>query len=473
MGERLAVLATAPKAAKGHATPRIAPPRPVRSTVKEFKDAAAECGIVLMPWQVTAATYIEATSRGHWQWPDVAVIVARQNGKSELLVPFVVRRLLMGRRIMHAAQNRALPRQVFSRVAELMLSEHRSLLKRKPRFANGQEEITLTNGGSYRIVAATRGAARGWSGDDLIIDELREIDEDFIAAAEPTISASLDPQTLYLSNAGDDESIVLNSVRARADSDPSLAYLEWSADPKRDISDRDGWLEANPAVGNLPGRDLMGFLERKYESYRQAGTLSIYETEHLCRWVPSMRERMVDEYAWAACHGPLGDPRMPVMAVSMTPDGKRAAAAMAWQRIDGSVALRLLYDVTGNPIDVKRLGEDIDKDAKRLGIRRTAYDPLTDAELAKYLRKPEKVTGQEWANASAQFVNLVTAKRLRWQDDGSLSEDLAWTSRKAHDETGHFTAVRMADDRPIPAALASIRAVWLASGPSASSPRVF
>jgi hypothetical protein len=157
----------------------------------------------------------------------------------------------------------------------------------------------------------------------------------------------------------------------------------------------------------------------------------------------------------------------------MTPDGKRAAAALAWQRVDGSVSLRLLYDVTGDPIDVKRLGEDLDRDARALGVKRVAYDPLTDVEITKYLRKSEPITGQKWANASAQFVNLVTAKRLRWQDDGTLGEDLAWTSRKAHDETGHFQAVRMADNRPIPAALASIRAVWLASGPDAPSPRVY
>ncbi len=468
------MLATVPKAAKGHADPRIAPPRPARSTVKDFVQVAEECGTTLMPWQKVAATYIEGVGKGgRWIWPEVAVIVARQNGKTALLVPYIVRRLLMGRKIMHAAQHRALPQQIHTRVADIIMEQHRDLVRRKPRFAAGQESIELTNGGAYRIVAANRGAARGWSGDDLIIDELREIDLDFIGAAEPTVMASPNPQTLYLSNAGDDESVVLNAVRQRSGNDPTLAYLEWSAAPERDVDDREGWYEANPSIGNLPGRDTIGFLERKYESYKQAGTLSIFETEYLCRWVPSMRQRFVDEYLWAACQGPLGDPRMPVMAVSMTPDGKRAAAAMAWQRVDGSIALRLLYDVTGDPIDVKRLGEDVLKDAKRLGIRKTAFDPLTDAELAKYLTKPKSITGQEWANASAQFVNLVTSRRLRWQDGGALSDDIAWTSRKAHDETGHFTAVRMADTHPIPAALASIRAVWLASGPAASSPRVF
>ncbi len=274
---------------------------------------------------------------------------------------------------------------------------------------------------------------------------------------------------VYLSNAGTDESVVLNSIRVRADSDPSLAYLEWSSAPERSIDDRDGWCEANPAIGHvLP----MEYLERKHRSYTLSGLSAIFETEHLCRWVASMRERLVDEYAWAACQGPVSDPRSPSLAVSMTPDGQRAAAALAWQRPDGSVALRLLYDVTGRPIDTAKLGADIAKDAKRLGVRRVAYDPVTDAELAKFWPKAERVTGQAYTNASAQFVNLVNAKRIRWQDDGTLSSELSWTSRKLHDD-GHFEAVRMADDHPIPAVLASIRAVWLASGPQAPSPKVW
>jgi len=432
-----------------------------------------------MPWQVVAATYMEATDRkGNWLYPEVAGIVSRQNGKSELLVPYVIRRLRMGRHVMHSAQNRELPREVYGRVADIMTEHYPGELKHRPRYANGQERMETRNGGVYRIVAPTRGGARGPANDDLIVDELREMDDfNFIAAAEPTLAASPNPQVLYLSNAGEDDSVVLNAVRNRAESDPALAYLEWSAAPERDVSDRDGWLEANPAVGNLPGRDMMAYLERKYESYRLAGTLSIFETEHLCRWVSSTRERLVDEYAWMACQGPIGDARVPVMAVSMTPDGTRAAAAMAWQRPDGSVCLRLLYDVTGDPIDVTRLGEDMARDAGRLGIKRTGYDPLTDAELAKHFtlkgRKAERISGNDYANASAQFVNLVNARKLRWQDDGALTDDLMWTSRKAHTETGHFQAVRMSDDRPIPAALASIRAVWLASGPTPPSPRVY
>ena len=427
-----------------------------------------------MPWQEIAGTYLTALGRGdRWLYREVAVIVARQNGKTELLVPFIVSRLLKGRRIMHTAQNRELPREVFGRVADLMQDVYPKTLKKKPRFGSGQETIEMRNGGRYRIVAPSRGGARGPSNDDVIVDELREmVDYDFIAAAKPTLAQSANPQMVYLSNAGEDDSIVLNDLKLRTD-DPSLAYVEWSAAPDRDVSDRDGWLEANPAVGAIDGHDMLGGLEDEFRAYSLTGRLAIFETEHLCRSVPSMRERLVDEFAWAACRGPIPDPTSPMLAVSMTPDGRRAAAALAWQRVDGSVALRLLYDVTGSPIDTGALGADILRDAQRLGVKRVAYDPLTDAELAKFLRKPEKVAGQAFANASAQFVNLVNAGRLRWQDDGTLSAEMAQTSRKAHDVTGHFEAVRMADDKPIPTVLASIRAVWLASGPQQPSPRVY
>jgi hypothetical protein len=458
----------------GSSKPRLAPLRPARSDIADFRQTAASVGIDLMAWQDIAGTYLTALGRGdRWLYREVAVIVARQNGKTELLVPFIVSRLLKGRRIMHTAQNRELPREVFGRVADLMEDVFPQTLKKKPRFGAGQETIEMLNGGKYRIVAPSRGGARGPSNDDVIVDELREMnDYDFIAAAKPTLAQSANPQIVYLSNAGEDDSIVLNDLRLRIDEDPSLAYLEWSAAPDRDIADRSGWLQANPAVGAIDGHDMMQQLEQEYRAYSLTGRLSIFETEHLCRWVPSMRERLVDEYAWAQCRGPISDPLTPMMAVSMTPDGRRAAAALAWQRPDGSVALRLIYDVTGDPIDTGALGADLVKDAAKYGVRRVAYDPLTDAELAKFLKKPEKVAGQAFANASAQFVNLVNAGRLKWQDDGTLTSEVAWTSRKAHDG-GHFEAVRMADDHPIPAVLASIRAVWLASGPQQPSPRVY
>jgi hypothetical protein len=470
---------------KGHAKPRLAPPTPAVSDIAGYRTTAAKLGIDLMPWQETAARYLEAKGpKGRHLYREVAVIVARQNGKSILLVPLIVKRLLEGRRIMHTAQDRKLPFEVFEQVAELMAAKYASMFPTRngrvtrPRFANGQEEIRLNNGGIYRIVAPTRGGARGPTNDDVIVDELREMDTwDFIAGAKPTMTVSKDPQMIYLSNAGTAGSIVLNALRGRADSDPVLAYLEWSASPGRPANDPVGWAESNPSIGHE--REGMGStletLEIEHRTASLEGTMALYETEHLCRWVPSMRERLVGEAEWALCRDDgLEAPRSPAMGVSMSPDGKRATVAIAWMRPDDSVGLRVLLEGSGDPFDTDALGRDVKALVGRLGLRgdRIAYDPLTDLEIAKFLKKPTPISGQKFANASANFVNRVHAGKLRWADADAVTDDLMWTSRKQDNETGTYQAVRAQDDRSITASLAAIRAVGLASGPKPSTPKV-
>jgi hypothetical protein len=462
----------------GREKPRLAPPTPARSQLAEFTATAVELGIELFPWQKQAARYITALGQGdRWLYPEVCTVVARQNGKTRLLVPLVISRLRAGHKITHAAQTRELTRELFGEIADIMSHDLTLFPKRYgrpilPRFGAGQEEIRLANGGSYRIVAATRAGARGQSNDLVIIDELREFkDFDFIGAAKPTLNASRHPQMVYLSNAGETDSIVLNAARLRADSDPALAYLEWSAAPERAADDIEGWREANPAISHIP--NLLETLEREYATNRTQGTLAIFETEYLCRSVITMREKLVDEFAWARSFEPdLEQARRPTMAVSMSPDGKRATCAIAWLRDDLTVGLRVLINGTGNPIDTALLGKDLKATATRLGIKQIGFDPLTDKELAKYFAKPTPISGGLFANASAQFVNLVNADHIRWNDADAVTDDLTWTSRKPDAETGSYQAVRAQDDRSITASLAAIRAVWLASGPKPVTPKV-
>jgi hypothetical protein len=433
-----------------------------------FLRAADELGIHLMPWQVVAATYIHALGPDDlWLYPDVVDVVSRQQGKTELLLPFIVSRLWLNRRIMHTAQNRELPREVHGRVADFFLEHYPHLLKRKPRFANGQEEIRLLGGGHYRIVAPTRGGARGPANDDLIVDEARELDGfSFIAAANPTLQASRNPQKLWLSNAGDETSIVLNALRKRADEDPSLAYLEWSASPERDADDREGWLEANPAIGHLP--QAMENLENSYRSYSLSGQMAIFETEHLCRWVPTMRPRLVDDFAWKRAQALKVAPvRRPSFGISYAPEG-RASVVMAWREDAQHVALRELFDVEVDETGIAELGADALKQARRLGAASVGYDDATDRDLARqftgsFAKRTKPVIGKDFQNATEAFVRGIESGTLRWLDGDHITADLAMTSRKDNDETGTYHAVRSKDDVPITAALAAIRAYWLAS----------
>lgn len=454
----------------GQAKPRIGPPTPARSDVKDFEAQAKKIKLDLFPWQSTVGRYLYALGPdGRWLYPEVASIVARQNGKTSLMLPHILRRLAMDRKIIHASHGLKLPRKFF--FDRIIPAVERQFPNATIRRGAGQESVTLDSGGQYIIVAATGGAPRGLSADDLLLDEVRELDEDFVGSALPTLTMSANPQILYLSNAGEDSSDVLNAIRERAETDSALAYLEWSASPERPADDLEGWAEANPSMGHAP--QLLASLERAHRSYSLSGNLARFETEHLCRWVSSMRQRLVDEFAWSRSSDPsLEEPRHASMGVAMSPDGKRASAAVAWLRADLTVGLRLLYNVTGNPIDTALLGKDIQSTASRLGIKEVGIDPLTDLELAKYLKKPVKIYGQLHANASAQFVNLVNSDHIRWREADAVTDDLTWTSRKQDAETGSYQAVRAQDDRSITAALAAIRAVWLASGPKPVTPKV-
>lgn len=450
----------------GTPTPRIAPPVPARSELKDFAATASRLGITLWPWQETAARYLTALGpKDRHLFREVAVIVARQNGKTELLLPLIVSRLLAGKRIMHTAQNRELPRLVHRKLSRILQKHHAGVIEAIRRGA-GQEEIWLTNGGHYRIVAPNEDGARGSTNDVLIVDELRQmIDHNFIAAAKPTLAD--DAQIVYLSNAGTAASEVLNALKARAGLDHRLAYLEWSAAPDLAPDDRAGWLAANPAIGHKPGH-LEG-LEDDYRAHLLSGTMAVFETEQLCRWVAAMDERLVKPADWAAQDfGDVGRPLRSFMAIKMDPLGQRASAVIAWQ--DAEHVVLDVHDTTGSPIDAALLGPDLVKLATASRASVTAFDPYTDADLARHLRKSKAINGREFAAASEKFVRLVAERRLRVNDPaGVLAKDLEWTTRKPA-PYGSFMAVQASDEHTNTAAIAAVRAAWLASAPTSTEP---
>src|SRR5436190_12270514 len=120
-----AMAARQPTTAVGSAKPRIGPPVPARAAWKDFAAFAKGIGIELFPWQQHVARYLTAKGLGErWLYREVAVIVARQNGKTTMLVPLIVQRLLAGQSIMHTAQNAKLPREVHELVADSLMAHY-------------------------------------------------------------------------------------------------------------------------------------------------------------------------------------------------------------------------------------------------------------------------------------------------------------------------------------------------------------
>lgn len=463
------MLAEAPhrKPLFGSPTPRIAPPLPAHTDVANFKVLSASLGLDLFPWQETAARYLTATNAEQRPlYREVAIIVARRNGKTTLLLPIIVGRMLAGQQITHAAQQLRLPDEMFRQVVDVFERHYPEMVpkKRGISWRAGQEEIRIDgpNGqGRYRPIAANNGAARGLTNDVVIIDELREMtDLGVLSALKPTTAQSPYRQMIYLSNAGTADSAALKSIQARAGQDDSLAYLEWSAAPELKPDDMTGWLAANPASGHNPA-----ILESLAEDYRAAllgGTMAEFEVERLCREQITLKPAFVEADDWLAQdRSPVARPSSPVMAVKMDIGGERASAVVAWRLGPERVALVPVADVTIDNQGVDAFGPKLLAKANEWRVSTVGFDPYTDTDLIRHFRRSEKIIGRDYANASQAFVDRVMARQFVVTDETELiAADLAHTIRKPSTHGGYIAG--NADETPNTMAEAAVRAAWLA-----------
>ena len=450
----------------------LASPRPRVGTVRtdrhtranEVAAVAEVVGRPLLPWQAYALEVgLETTEEGAWAYRDVAVAVARQNGKTGgILEPRILTGLLLwGERILHSAQNRELPRESFLAVADILETRFPGRLAARPRRANGQETVRMANGGSYRIIAPRPDAPRGHVADVVVIDEVREYrDTAFISAILPTLNTSANPQVWYASNAGDPDSVVLNGLRTRGlTPDPSLAWLEWSADPALPDDDVEGWLQANPSLGTLIDLERIAHLHATL-------TAEAFQTEVLCRWVEVSGTRAIPAWLWEAARDPaLEGPTdtRPVFSVDIDPDRAAAAVAAAWVTPDGRIGTDLVLYRTG---DLDHLLEDVAREVSALRPTVVGYDPWSTQALADDLAArgvpTSPVTGRAWVSACQTVLDLLTTDRLRHPGRAALDAQLAHAARRETRE-GRWWISRGLE--PVPAVTATARAVYLAARP--------
>jgi len=444
--------------------PRLGTKRTSRRTRANEAAAVAEVvGRPLLPWQTTALEVgLETTDTGAWAYRDVAVAVARQNGKTGgiLETRILTGLLLWGERVLHSAQNRELPRESFLAIADTLETRFPGRLAARPRRANGQETVRMGNGGSYRIIAPRPDAPRGHVADLIVIDEVREYrDTAFVSAILPTLNTSQNPQVWWASNAGDPDSVVLNGLRQRGlDTDPTLAWLEWSADPALADDDPQAWSQANPSLGTLIDVDRIAHLHATL-------TPEAFQTEVLCRWVEVSGTRAVPSVLWESARDPAieGPSTKPVVSIDIDPDRAAVAISVAWSLPDGRIGTDLALYRTGN---LDNLEADVTRELSHLAPSVIGFDPWTTQALADHLTATGwltyPVTGRAWVSACQTLLDLLTTDRLRHPGREVLDVQLAHAARRETTE-GRWWISRGSE--PIPAVTATARAVHLAARP--------
>jgi len=402
-------------------------------------ELSALAGLNLDPWQVFSLERILSEAVGGRPSAfEAALIVPRQNGKGSVLEALSLAWLFLTDTplILHSAHEFKTAAEAFRRLRTLILNAP-SLSRRvsKVTTAAGNEAIELTSGQRLRYVARSKGSGRGFTGGKLILDEAYAIEAEEMAALLPTLATQAEAQIVYTSSAGMANSTHLRRIRdrGRAGTSRSLAYLEWGGVgecPEGCIHDRDDahcqlndvtlWRGANPGLGiRIP--------EAFVADERSALTPEAFGRERLGWWddVDAAQATPIPIETWGTCLD-AGSEVVGgiVLAIDVTPDGRRGAVAIAGHRADGIAHVELVDSRGGTEWIPGRVAELVARhEVLRVKVndelRPAVYlDPAGPAGgLMQPLRgvgiEPVLLTGRDMGQACAALQSAVRGGTVR------------------------------------------------------------
>ena len=254
------------------------------------------------------------TPWGKWVCKTCGGSVARQNGKTGLIEARAEAGMLMyNEQVLYTAHLQKTATETFEEMAAFFDAPKLRKYVKDIKTALGREQIVLTSGARIKFLARTRNGGRGQHGDLLIFDEAQELTVDQQASFLPAISASLNPQTIYVGTPPDPnaDGTVFRGIRAKAiaGETKTTAWFEFSVPDIGDISDRQRWAETNPALGV---RIMETTIEGEYEQMSP----DTFARERLGWWSPVVENKLeyaLNEEAWMKC-----------VSDEMKPEGKTA-----------------------------------------------------------------------------------------------------------------------------------------------------
>jgi hypothetical protein len=445
----------------GSRNPRLFTSSPSVSTRgPEFIRWANAVGVTLLPWQEELAIRALAVDgNGAYVYRTVVVLVGRQSGKTTFCKVLALWKMLEddAKLVVGAAQSLDISREAWMGAVDLALEngfveDARGTVRR----ANGEQCLTLPGGARYRITATTAGAGRGLSVDLLVMDEARmQRDWSAWSALSKTTIARPNSQVWVISNAGDDQSVVLNTLREKALSgdDPRLGLFEWSADPALPLEDRTSWAQGCPGVGHTVPWDAL-------EAAFGTDPPAVFRTEIRCERVASL-DGAVDMAAWRSC-----------MDTSVTLDGLRDRIALCVDvSTDGShvTLMAAAVDDAGfvrvEPVDAWSTPYDASLALpgwlERIKPRVFGWFPGGPAgALGQDLRGGEEIKGIGVAEACMSFAEQVQALRVRHGGDPLLDAHVAAAEKYRVGDAWRFARPRLGGN--VDAAYAAAGAVYLA-----------
>lgn len=223
-------------------------------------------GLELMPHQRLVAdvgTELIRNESGLWvpAYREVGVTIPRQNGKTVLVLCWLIHRCILWHTL---PQKAAYTAQSGSDARKKIIEDYFPLIKASPfnpgvaRFYRAAENTGVAWRNGSRISVWNNAESSG-HGQTIGLGVMDEIFSDLEPAREqamgPAMSTVEDAQRLWTSTAGTEESPVydlkVDAGRSSVDAGATegIAYFEWSADEDSDPTDPAVWHDCMPALG--------------------------------------------------------------------------------------------------------------------------------------------------------------------------------------------------------------------------------
>lgn len=416
-------------------------------------DAIVICkvgGLILDPWQeLLLRDWMGRNELGLWSAPNDGLSVPRQNGKTAVVQGRANSgMLLFSEWVVYTAHEQKTSTETFEEMANFFETGKMSKYVKEIKTALGREQIKLLNGGRIKFVARTRKSGRGNHGDLLIFDEAQELTSAQQAALLPAISASKNPQTLYLGTPPDEsaDGAVFRRIRREAlnGNSKKTAWAEWSVPEIGDVNDRTRWYATNPALGR---RILITSVEAEAESMDP----DTFARERLGWWKEDDAVAgCFDIDEWNELVGEFSDADIAAQkkwkrayGVKFSIDGKYAAIAIAiWKKGETPHIEVREHGSTENGITwvVQWLAERARKVSTTVidgkANAKDLYTRLIDEGVPK--RALELAQVETVTSASSMFMNAYTEGALTHNDQPALNDAIAAAEKRDIGKGGGF-----------------------------------
>lgn len=432
-------------------------------------------GWELFDWQRHAADvalqYDPLTRRPLFR--TVGIGVARQNGKTTLVVARVATQLIVPKSVVaYTAQDRNIARVKWNEHVELLMdSPFRKRVKRVDR-VNGREQLVMDNGARYLIVTPNEKAGRSLTVDLAVIDEaFAQPTMAVVGALKPTMSARAHAQLWLVSNAGSHESKLWRHYtdlgRESIDADDStLCWVEYAPSVDRpDVRDERAWLEANPTLDLPNGVQSIALRDASHDMSEEG-----FRREHLNCWPDPTQLIGIDPIAWAACRdddAQIGDGV--VLAVEFTVERDRGTLVAA-----GPVGDRVALEVieTGDPERiVARAIEVAERWSAPVVVDRGGPAGNAIAALERVGVEVRTISLPDLVKACGDLHDAVVSASIAHRGDYRLADAVASATRRRVGDAWAWARRGGADISPL---VAATLARWgVVAQPEALVPRVW